>query len=109
MKTQPKLVWLQQLCDSLELALGTSVRFTIQETVDPLKKIVFLDLGESLGKTDFNPIQRLVHGFAKENDCVIHKIYKQPKQLILEIFIKTRLGPVMNKNPLTLRDKGRPS
>lgn len=107
MKMQPKLVWLQELCSSLGLALGTSVQFFIQDTVDPLKKTIFLDLGDSLGKADFNPIQRLVHGFAKANDCVVFKVYKKPKQLVLEILTKRRLGPVKNNNPL--RDKVGPT
>ncbi len=81
--------------------MGTSVSSTVQDTVDPLKKLVFLNLGEDLGKKDFNPIQRLVHGFAKANDCVVHRVYKQPKQIVLEVLTKTRRGPVMNKNPLS--------
>jgi len=43
------------MCSSLGTALGTSITFTVQDTVDPLKKIVFLDLGEAVGKADFNP------------------------------------------------------
>lgn len=97
----PKLAWLPGLCSSLGLALSTSVSSTIQDTVDPLKKLVFLDIGEPLGNKDFNPIQRLVHGFAKANDCVVHGMYKHPKQLVLEVLTKTRLGPVHSKNPLS--------
>jgi hypothetical protein len=83
------------------MALGTSVAFAVHDTVDPLKKLVYLDIGEPLGKRDFNPIQRLIHGFSKVNDCVVHRIYKEPKRLTLEILVKTRNGPVMNKNPFS--------
>lgn len=81
--------------------MGTTVSSSIQDTVDPLKKLVFLNMGEDLGKKDFNPLQRLIHGFAKANNCVVHRIYKHPKRLVLEILIKTRHGPVMNNNPLS--------
>jgi hypothetical protein len=95
----PRLVWLNGLCASLGLALGTSVIFSVQDTVDPLKKIVFLDIGERLGKEDFNPIQRLIHSFSKVNDCVIQRIHKEPKRLSLEVLTKSRHGPAMNRNP----------
>lgn len=88
------------------MALGASVTFSVQDTVDPLKKLVYLEVGESLGKKDFNPVQRIVHGFAKVNDCVVYKIYKSPKRLVLEVLTKTRNGPVMDRNPFS-SDKSR--
>jgi len=100
----PKLVWVGGLCSSLSLALGTTVIHRVEDTVDPLKKLVELELGEELGKGDYQPVQRMVHGFANENDVVVHRIYREPKKLILEVLTKTRLGKVQNKNPL--RDKG---
>lgn len=81
--------------------MGSSVSSTIHDTVDPLKKLVLLKMTEELGKKDFNPLQKLIHGFAKANDCIVHRIYKNPKQLTLEILTKTRLGPTMNNNPLS--------
>lgn len=103
----PKLAWLSVMCSSLGMALGTSISHTVEDTVDPIKKRVFLEVGESLGKKDFNPLQRLIHGFAKANDCVIPKIYKTPRQLVLEVLVKTRHGPVMDRNPLS-GDKPQP-
>lgn len=100
----PKLVWVGGLCSSLSTALGTGVSHRIEDTVDPLKKLVELNLGEELGKGDYKPIQTMVHAFAKSNDVVVHRIYHEPKKLILEVLTKVRLGPVQNKNPL--RDKG---
>lgn len=97
----PKLVWIGSLCSSLGLALGTSVSSTVHDTVDPLKKLVLLNIGEDLGKKDFNPLQVIIHAFAKSNDCVVFRIYKQPKQLTLEVLTKTRRGPVMNNNPFS--------
>lgn len=101
----PKLTWIQSLGSSLGLALGTSLTHSIEDTVDPLMKRVVLDLGEELGKGDYKPIQQMVHAFAKSNDCVVHRIRREPKKMILEVLTKTRLGPVMNKNPLA-GDKG---
>ncbi len=102
----PKLAWIGSLCSNLGLALGTSVTFSVQDTVDPIKKIVVLNIGENLGKAVFNPIQRLIHGFSKINDCVVHRIYKDTRCLTLEVLTKTRHGPIMNNNPF-LSDKGK--
>ena len=101
----PKLTWVGSLTGSLGLALGTSVSHSIRDTVDPLMKLVVLELGEDLGKGDYNPVQKMVHAFAKENDCVVHRIRREPKRLLLEVLTKTRLGPRMNKNPLVGGDK----
>lgn len=97
----PKLVWLKRLCVNLGMALETSITYSVEDTVDPIKKLVYLEVGESLGKKDFNPIQRIVHAFAGVNDCVVYKMYKSPKRLVLEVLTKTRNGPVMDKNPFS--------
>ena len=102
----PKLAWVNELVGSLSVAMGVGVLVKIEDTVDPLKKLVLLDLGHNdLGKGDWNPIQNLIHGFAKANNCVIHKIRRQKGQLSLEILTKTRIGPESRKNPLS-GDKG---
>lgn len=91
---------MKELSESLSGAMGTSVIPSMEDHVDPLKKLVTLELGEELGKGDYQPIQKMVHGFAKANDCVVERIRRRPKKLVLEVLIKTRLGPRMNKNPL---------
>lgn len=96
----PKLEWVNGLCASLGLALHTSISQSIQDTVDPLMKLVVLELGEDLGKGDYNPVQRMVHVFAKSNDCMVQRIRREPKKLIIEVSTKTRLGRAMNANPL---------
>lgn len=85
--------------------MGSTLTHSVEDTVDPLMKRVVLELGEELGKGDYRPIQQMVHAFANSNDCVVHRIRREPRRLILEVLTKTRLGPVMNKNPLT-GDKG---
>lgn len=85
--------------------MATALTHHVQDTVDPLKKLVVLEFKDELRKGDYRPIQTLIHGFAKSNDCVVHRIRREPKKMILEVLTKTRLGPVMNKNPLT-GDKG---
>ncbi len=102
----PKLAWVSGLTSSLGLAMGNTMTHTIRDTVDPLKKEVVINLGEELGKGDYKPIQLMVHAFAKSNNCVVHRIRREPKTMILEVLTKTRLGPVMDKNPLADGDKG---
>lgn len=96
----PKLTWVTGLGNSLSFVLGTSVHVLIQDTVDPLMKLILLELGEDLGKRDFNPLQTIIHAFAKSNDCVIRRIRKEPRRLVIEILTKVRLGKIMDKNPL---------
>ncbi len=102
----PKLAWVTGLTGSLGLAMGNALSHTVRDTVDPLKKEVVIELGEELLKGDYKAIQQMVHAFAKSNDCVVHRIRREPKRMILEVLTKTRLGPVMDKNPLVDGDKG---
>jgi len=95
----PKLHWLKLLVTSLSLATGDEVTFSIVDTVDPLKKNVILNIA-NIGKNNYNPLQTIIHEFAKLNDCVIHKIHKKHNSLVMEVFTKTRLGPISKKNPL---------
>lgn len=81
--------------------MGTNISHSQQDTVDPLKKLVVLEFGEKFGKKDFNPVQTIAHTFAKANDCVIYKMRREgTNKLVLEVLTKTRLSPVMNRNPL---------
>ena len=97
----PKLVWVTGMGSTLGLAMGTSIAVSVHDTVDPLKKLVVINLGEELGNGNYNPVQKMVHAFAKANDCVVQRIRREPKKLILEVLTKTRLGPICDKNPLT--------
>ena len=96
----PKLAWIEELNNSLGLALCTSFSHAVHDTVDPLMKRVVLTMGSELEKGDYQPIQRMVHAFAKANDCVVHRIRREPKKLVLEVLTKTRLGEETRKNPL---------
>lgn len=103
----PKLVWTHLLGDTLSGALGTSVVVTVRDHVDPLKKLVVLDLGAPLGKGNYQPLQTMTHAYAKANDCVVAAIRREgDRRLVLETLIKTRLGPVKNNDPFG--DKGGP-
>lgn len=102
----PKLTWVNSMAVSLGAALGCSIQAQmVDDEVDPLKKYVHLIMGEDIGKKDWNPIQVMIHSWAKINDCAIFNIKRQDKgrRLILETTIKRRFGPTMDKNPL---DKG---
>lgn len=99
----PKLYWLSELVSSLGAAMGENIAYTVQDTVDPLKKIAILTI-RGLDPKDFNPIQTITHEFAKSNDCVVSRIRKPEKdKILIDILTKTRLGEVQQKNPLKER------
>ena len=100
MNVYPKLAWLPGLQNTLAGATGDVITYTVEDHVDPLKKLVTLHLGTELGPGDWNPFQTICHSYAKSNDCVIEKIYRQPKKLILHVLIKRRGGPATKHNPM---------
>lgn len=86
--------------------MGCSVLVNCQDDVDPLKKNVHLKFGEAVGKGNYQPIQQMVHTFARMNDCVVQRIRRFDRDhLVLEVLVKTRHSPVMDKNPLKTGDK----
>lgn len=98
----PKLAWVPILQTVVNHATeGDLTSWHINEGVDPLKKLVVFNLSKGWVSKNFKPFQTLAHGFAAANDCVIHKIrYLTPRSLLLEVLIKRRFGPKMEKNPL---------
>jgi hypothetical protein len=103
--TIPALSWVAEFHDSFNKATdGISPNFTIEDQTDPLKKHVVFHLSEPLGGKSYNPFQNIAHGYAKNNGCVIERIYNNKNKLTMVVLIKRRLGPVRNKNPL-LSDK----
>jgi hypothetical protein len=96
----PKLGWVEELRSSLALAMGSSITVTIEEPADPLKKLVILTFGDRLLKGDYKPLQMMAQYFAKANNCVLERIRRRPGALVLEVLVKTRLGPVSAHNPL---------
>lgn len=100
----PKLLWVEELSRTFSAALGSSVTVFVIDHIDPLKKLVVYHLDEDLKKGDYNPIQKLAHGFAKANGVVLERIRREPKRLILEVLLKNRLAAVLDppskNNPL---------
>jgi hypothetical protein len=96
----PKLGWVEELRNSLALAMGSSISVAVEEPADPLKKLVVLTFGDKLLKGDYKPLQQMAHHFAKANNCVLERIRRRPGALVLEVLVKTRLGPVSDRNPL---------
>lgn len=97
----PKLQWVHELTSSVGLAMACQVTPSLEDHADPLKKLVVLTFADPMGKGDYQPLQRMVHGFARSNDCVVERIRRRgPKVLVLEVLIKNRLGPPARKNPL---------
>ncbi len=100
MSVHPRLAWLPNLQNTLAGATGEPITYSVEDHVDPLKKLVTIHLGANLGPGDWNPVQTICHAFAKDNDCVIEKILRPPKKLVLHVLIKRRGGPVMKRNPM---------
>ncbi len=97
----PRLAWVAEFQASINRATGGQIKsYEVVDTVDPLKKRVILHLHEDLMPQDWTPFSRLASGFAAKNDCVLERIRRVGSSVILEILIKRRGGPVMNKNPL---------
>ena len=88
--------------------MGTSIVITCRDSVDQLKKFVVFDLGAPLTKGNYNPLQTLVHAYAKANDCVVAAIRREgERRLILEVLIKNRVSQEMKNDPFS-SDKGGP-
>jgi hypothetical protein len=97
----PRLAWVAGLRATVDRATGGQVKSVeMVDTVDPLKKKVLFHLYEDLLPQDWTPFSRLVAGFAARNDCVLERIRRVGSSLILEILLKRRNGPVMDRNPL---------
>lgn len=105
----PKLSWIELLGVMLSEVLGTSIVATPRDHVDPLKKIVVLEMGSVLSKGNYNPLQSMIHTYAKANDCAVSAIRREgPKKLILEVLIKRRISEKMRNDPFQ-SDKTEPS
>lgn len=102
----PRLAWVSELLGTLNRATGGQIKdMELVQTVDPLKVAVIFHLNEPMEGRDWNPFQTIAHGFASANDCVLEKITKVGRSLILSILIKRRFGPEMKRNPLQASKK----
>lgn len=110
----PKLAWVELLRGMLSEVLATGIVSTPRDHVDPLKKLVVFEMGAPLAKGNYNPLQTMVHAYAKANDCVVAAIRREgPRQLVLEILIKNRISREMKNDPFKetadkRRDKAEP-
>ena len=101
----PKLAWVELLRGMLSEVMGTLIVSTPRECVDPLKKYIVFDLGAPLTKGNYNPLQVMVHAYAKANDCTVAAIRREgSKRFVLEILIKNRISQEMKNDPF-LSDK----
>ncbi len=97
----PRLAWVAGFQATVNRATGGQIKSCeLVDTVDPLKKRVLIHLYEDLLAEDWTPFSRLAAGFAARNDCVLERIRRVANTLILEILLKRRAGPVMDRNPL---------
>jgi len=97
----PRLLWIYTLQIIINQATEGDLRsFVIEDDVDPLKKHVVFTLSKGWCSKNYKPFQVIAHEFAKANECYIEKIRHPEGKLILDLCIKRRLGPPMNKNPM---------
>lgn len=97
----PRLAWVPELVASLSRAtMGQVGSYRIEDTADPLKKLIHLQTNGELASKNYHPLCHLVHGFGKANDCVVERIRRGPKVLIVEVLTKRRSGPQKKHNPL---------
>lgn len=103
----PRLVWTGELLGSLQRATGGQIKqMLVNDTVDPLKKLLIFQMHELFRKGDYNAFARMVHFFARANDCEVGRLWRYNLTYRAEIFIKRRLGPAMDRNPI-LQEKQR--
>lgn len=66
---------------------------------DPLKKPILLKFSEPLQGQDYHSFMTIAYGFARANDCIIERVEKHDRELVLHISIKNRVAKEMSKNP----------
>lgn len=97
----PRLAWVVELQACLNRATGGQIKnVRYEQSVDPLKVHVHLDLHEEWEGKSYKHLVVIAQAFAKANDCVLERILKGKEGLVLEILLKRRLGPVMCRNPM---------
>lgn len=79
--------------------------FRIEDTADPLKKLVRLQTQGDVSGSCYHPLCNIVHGFGKANDCVVERVRREHEALVIEVLTKRRLGREMNRNPFLLEEK----
>lgn len=99
--TPPPLSWLPSYANSIGAALGCSVSYSIEETINPLIKKVVLEFGEvQTGKTKLH-VWNLFQKYAHSNECLPHgkTDVGNPKRLAVSVIIKRRFGPPIDSPP----------
>jgi len=95
-----RLAWVPVFAEFLRRATdGAIAEVSVQDHVDPLRKILRVRLRPGWSDKNFNPVQGVAHAFAKANDCAIARAIKRPGEILLDVLIKQRLGPPMARNP----------
>jgi len=85
----------------LSSATGEGVECRVEDTVDPIKKLLIIKFATAIPNGSWNPIQVLVHGYAIANDCMISRMWKANHVKIeADLLIKRRGGSEKKNDPL---------
>lgn len=96
----PPLAWLPSFCSSMGGALGTSVSFDLQTTVNPLVYIVKFNFGEPISGKRMMLVWNLYQQYAAKNDTVPQgKVESEGNSMTTKVAIKRRLGLPRNEHP----------
>lgn len=97
----PALTWIGSFVRSAVGALGSSIKFEVTSTVNPLVFRVRLIFGERISGKNLLLVWNLFQMYATRNDSVAAgKSSSNDRELLTEVIIKRRLGPVRNSHPL---------
>src|SRR4051812_7993191 len=98
---RPPLAWLDGVAHSLGGAMGCSVSYTVESTVNPLVVNLRFRFGESVSGKKSLLIWNIFQKYATRNDCVPQgKTERGDKELLIAVGMKQRFGQPKNDHPL---------
>jgi hypothetical protein len=97
----PPLGWLPHYVQSIERAVGSSIRHEVKPTVNPLQFTIKLFFSGAISGKAIMLIWNLFQVWANTNDAIPQgKLEKDQRTLLLSVVVKRRLGPPKDTNPL---------
>lgn len=97
----PPLAWLPSFAFSLGGALGTSINYTIEQTINPLIYAVKFTFGEPISGKRMMLVWNLYQQYAAKNEAFPQgKVEVEGKSMTTTLGIKRRLGAPRDEHPL---------
>ena len=99
--TPPPLVWVGSFIHSIVGALGSSVKYEVNTTVNPLVFRVRILFMEKVSGRNTMLVWNLFQMYASANDSIpVGKVSSDGGELVAEIIIKRRFGPKKDSHPM---------